>query len=321
MIMSKADNSNTPIRSRRAVLAGIASAAALPIVPAVAGAAPVDPIFAAIAIYRQANAACVAVHGDIPDDLGDRRWESNEAVMRTRPTTPAGLAALTTWARERADWLRANWTEGGGDFCTVSATIDDAVRGMSGLQPWSPMAAPDLAPAKKRSAEDEALISLGAKLEPLVESYYAARAAWAPALFDANREIEREFGDDWRSEKRKAAQELAWDKAGIDEISDKMEAIVKKIKRLAKAIHTLPARSIEGLRAHALVAFWENAPTCADDMEYDFDDQVVHQRLFVAVADACGLSGHIASKGFVLPFPEFDEIDEEDEDKAVVEPA
>jgi hypothetical protein len=58
--------------------------------------------------------------------------------MRTRPTTPAGLAALTSWARERADWLRANGTEGGDDFCTVSASIDDATRGMSGLEPWSP---------------------------------------------------------------------------------------------------------------------------------------------------------------------------------------
>jgi hypothetical protein len=177
------------------------------------------------------------------------------------------------------------------------------------------------APATAGPHLDAELIQLGARLEPLVESYYAARAVWAPALFSANREIDREFGEDWHSEKRRAAQEQAWAKAGVDEASDKMEAIVKEIKTLAKAVHMLPARSLDGLRAHVLVAFWENAPTSAGDLEYDFEDEVVHQRLFVAAADACGLSGHVASKGFVLPFPEFDEIDEEDEDKAAVEPA
>jgi hypothetical protein len=111
----------------------------LPIIAAVPTTAPAmppdvdqsaDPIFAAIDAYRKADPACIAVNG-----------EAISVVMRTHPTTPAGLAALTSWARERADWLRANGTEGGGNFCTVSATIDDAARGMSGLKAWSPPAA------------------------------------------------------------------------------------------------------------------------------------------------------------------------------------
>jgi hypothetical protein len=137
--MSKADLCTTPIRSRPAVLAGIASAAAAPLAAAVPAMAETtaDPIFAAIEVYRKADAACVAVEGDIPDDVGARWDEAISVVMQTRPTTPAGLAALTSWARERADWLRANGTEGGGNFCTVSATIDDAAREISGLRPWS----------------------------------------------------------------------------------------------------------------------------------------------------------------------------------------
>jgi hypothetical protein len=138
--MSQANSPNTPILSRRAALAGIASAAALPVaagIPTTAS-ATADPIFAAIEDYRQADAACVTVNGDIPDEVGDRWSEASWVVMRTLPTTPAGLAALTSWARERADWLRANGTEARDSFCTVSATIDDATRGMSGLKPWTP---------------------------------------------------------------------------------------------------------------------------------------------------------------------------------------
>jgi hypothetical protein len=135
---------NTSARhSRRSILGAIAgSAAAAGSVAALAlpttAAASADPIYAAIEAFRRADAACVAVHGDIPDDVGDRWSEAISAVLRTRPATPAGLAALTTWARERADWLCANGTEAADDFCTVSATIDDAARGMSGLEPWSP---------------------------------------------------------------------------------------------------------------------------------------------------------------------------------------
>jgi hypothetical protein len=60
-------------------------------------------------------------------------------MQRTRPTTPAGLAVLTTWAREQADWLCANSSVlNSEDYCALTASIDDATRGMSGLEPWLP---------------------------------------------------------------------------------------------------------------------------------------------------------------------------------------
>jgi hypothetical protein len=101
--------------------------------------APVDPIYAAIDAFRRADASCVAVDGDIPDELGDQSHEAYLAVLRTRPVTPAGLAALTAWARERADWLYANASLlDGENLCALTASIDDATRGMSGLESWSP---------------------------------------------------------------------------------------------------------------------------------------------------------------------------------------
>jgi hypothetical protein len=104
-------------------------------------AAEVDPIFPAIDLYRQAAAACSAVSTgmDIPDALADQRGNAFHAVMRTRPTSPAGLTALTTWTREQAAELRKTgdmlFSE---DLHTLSVTINDAARGMSGLEPWSP---------------------------------------------------------------------------------------------------------------------------------------------------------------------------------------
>lgn len=126
----------------------IAGLAALPAAVQAATAEP-DPIFSAIDAYRRADAACNAVEGDIPDDVGGQWSDAYSMVLRTRPTTPAGLAALTTWAREKADWLH---TQGsimtGESLCALTATIDDATRGMSGLNAWTPPAAaaaqPDL---------------------------------------------------------------------------------------------------------------------------------------------------------------------------------
>jgi hypothetical protein len=146
--MSKADISTTPIRSRRAVLTGMAAAAALPIAVALPATVPAfaiapDPIFAAMDEYRHAHALFFAdTPGDIPDEIRDRHHDACRLVRRTRPTTPAGLAILTTWAREQADWLKAN-----GSYlieeecCALAATIDDATRGMCGLEPWSPPSA------------------------------------------------------------------------------------------------------------------------------------------------------------------------------------
>jgi len=140
--MSKADISTTPIRSRRVVLAGIASAAALPIVAALPVSAPamhavgqaVDPIFAAFDAFRFAEVEFYADrNGDIPDEIVDRWSQAADAVIRTQPTTPAGLVALTSFAREMAE--RSNHGDAGfadGQWVPVTAAIDNAVKALIG---------------------------------------------------------------------------------------------------------------------------------------------------------------------------------------------
>lgn len=58
--MSEADNSTTPIRSRRAVLAGIAASTMMPSSALLATPAPDDPIYAAIAAHREVYATMQA---------------------------------------------------------------------------------------------------------------------------------------------------------------------------------------------------------------------------------------------------------------------
>jgi hypothetical protein len=122
-----------------AVLASTTAAVAAPSIAA-AATGPGDPIFAVLDAYRQAHEAYIAAFSDEElEEMGEPHSRAFQAVLRTRPTTPAGLAALTNWARDQVyptaetaeTWLAE-------DLCTLNATIDDATRGMAGLEPWSP---------------------------------------------------------------------------------------------------------------------------------------------------------------------------------------
>jgi hypothetical protein len=180
--------------TRRSVLGtaagAVAALAATGASPMPAAAAP-DPIYAAIGAFRQAHALFFAdLDGDIPDEIGDQYSAACSVMQRTRPTTPAGLAVLTTWAREQADWLCANASVlNSEDYCALTASIDDATRGMSGLEPWSPpplTGSAELDPAFTLIAEklaadvahEKAIDTHGEFDNRRDRSSDAARAAW-----------------------------------------------------------------------------------------------------------------------------------------------
>jgi hypothetical protein len=114
----------------------------LPIVAAIPTAAPalnptvasvdvVDPIYAALDEYNRAWNELLA------GDRSDRCRLAQDALVRTRPTTPSGLAALTSWARQESKEMRGNTLWNDETIYALSVTIDDATRGMAGLRPWS----------------------------------------------------------------------------------------------------------------------------------------------------------------------------------------
>jgi len=166
---------------------------------------------------------------------------------------------------------------------------------------------------------DAELIALGRQLEPLVDAYYAARRPWAGAMTQRNSELEERFGSaadrgyQNPPEYKSAAKEVD-DRVGLDEASDRLHVAFEKIETVAKAIEGMPCRSIEGLRAKALVAFWEVAPLCADNSEFHFEDAYPFQQLFCAVAELCGLNGKLAATGFDMPCTDFSDEDDGEEE-------
>jgi hypothetical protein len=117
-------------------------AASIPKIAPAEAAQVVDPIFAALEAFRCAEKEFYADRaGDIPDEIGDRWSQAVDVVIRTQPTTPAGLGALTSFARDMAERSsRGDASFANRQWSPVVSAIDEATRGMSGLKPWSPPA-------------------------------------------------------------------------------------------------------------------------------------------------------------------------------------
>jgi hypothetical protein len=128
-----------------------------------------------------------------------------------------------------------------------------------------PAAVPAVAAAASAVGTDAELIALGKKHETLVDAYYVARQPWALALSERNSALEERFGAPadrgYRDppEYEAAAKEIDA-RLGLDAAADQLHTVFEKIEPIALAIEALPCTSIEGLRAKALVAFWEVAP-------------------------------------------------------------
>jgi hypothetical protein len=163
--------------------------------------------------------------------------------------------------------------------------------------------APSAAAAHTLDAE---LIELVARFEPLVDRYYVARKRWARSLVAAHAEHDREFVDpanrnfEHPPEIRDAFEDSC-KRSGANAACEALHAIFKEMTPLANAINAASVTSIEGLRAKALVAFWEVAPVLASENEFSFDDAYPFQRLFTAVAEVCGLKDQMAATGHELP--------------------
>jgi hypothetical protein len=172
-----------------------------------------------------------------------------------------------------------------------------------------------LAPAAAQTLDAE-LIELGARFEPLVDQYYVARKHWARSLVAAHAERDREFGNpvDRYSPEMMAALTDCAERSGAVEADDVLSAIAAEMKQLMNAINASPVNSIEGLRAKALVAFYEVAPLCAGETEFSFDDAYPFQQLFTAVAELCGLKDKMAATGYELPDVSDDDSDDEGEE-------
>jgi hypothetical protein len=141
---------------------------------------------------------------------------------------------------------------------------------------------------------DSRLIELGERLEPLLIQRFECFLQWAPIMSGAHRAVEERFGDEWwRGKKKKAAERLLHKLlVSTDDIDDRVEALKEKMRPLIAEIKDLPARSLGGLRAKALVVLDEARPVMAThdgELKFsDYDDGAA-ESLFLAVAEMTGL--------------------------------
>jgi hypothetical protein len=174
-----------------------------------------------------------------------------------------------------------------------------------------------IAPAVAGIHPDAELIELGARFEPLVNQYYAVRAIWARAMTRSHSERDQKFGEPrdrgyQDTPEIRAAWEEICERNGLDDASARHSAIWKEMEPIADAINAASVTSLEGLRAKALVAFWEVAPSGAGDTEFSFEDAHPFQQLFAAVAQLCRLTDKMAATGFELP--DIAIVDDSDDD-------
>jgi hypothetical protein len=155
--------------------------------------------------------------------------------------------------------------------------------------------APSAVTAQSSAAE---LIDLGARFEPLLDRYYVAHRRWSGALSQANAEHDREFGTP-AQRNYEYSPEVARGSKIIAGVSASTKQALRwprfhdEMEPPANAINAAPVNSIEGLRAKALVVFWEIAPLRAGSSHYSFEDGLPFQWLFTAVAELCGLKNKI----------------------------
>lgn len=244
-----------------------ATAAALPIAsPSIAASSPdADPIFAALDAWRRAELALDQMCDVYPREgtasdmerVLDRNSLAQDAVMRTRPTTPAGLAALTNWMREEAEDMHMNeshWYSK--DLCAIAATLDDAVRGMSKLQPWSP---PLPSVARQSDPVFAALEDCTAKQTESDARYARVRAAYRKAAKDGlgdeseltarNAFVEAEIGRDPDEYTDEAA--TVWWKA-VDDLFDTNPTTLAGMAALLRYADNLADKNADLVESNAV---------------------------------------------------------------------
>jgi hypothetical protein len=177
------------------------------------------------------------------------------------------------------------------------------------------------APTVAAQTLDAELIDLGVRFEPLLDQYYRAHRRWSGSLAQAQAEHDQECGTPAERNYEyppevAAAFSDSRKRFGVGEASDALAAIHQQMAPLANAINAAPVNSIEGLRAKALVVFWEVHPLFAGSTDFYFGDPYPFQWLFTAVAEVCGLKEMIAATDYRLPDIDFayDDSDDDGED-------
>ena len=181
-----------------------------------------------------------------------------------------------------------------------------SVVGGGAVVTFAPSAA-EPAPAAAAQTLDAELIELGARFEPLVDRYYAARAIWARRDDTSSRpstigsSVSRRTGTYQDTPEIRAAWEEACERNGLQRRvrarfgdlqgngADR-ERHQRSVRHLDRGTSRKGAGRVLGGRA-----------VVRGDTEFSFEDAYPFQQLFTAVAELCGLKDKMAATGYALP--------------------
>ncbi|HZR74536.1 hypothetical protein [Bradyrhizobium sp.] len=265
------------------------------------------------------------------DEACNAMFDLARGLLDVQPTSIAGAIALLNYVAAESrgsvsdswqfpDYATGDYGTGYNDdgergetyMATLLRHIAEALSVVSAVK-TGPVVT--FAPTTRPTSTDAKLISLCREYEPMLEKYLSAHKDWSRGAEQARIEQDAEFGEpkdfDYKSTpEMRAALEKRLADTGATEANDRMDEISLGMEPIGHAINSIPASSVEGLRAKALVALYNIRPIIAGREEFAFDDEVAFQHLFCGVAEFVGLAEMVADSGYVMPdLFEFDEDD------------
>jgi len=169
---------------------------------------------------------------------------------------------------------------------------------LAGAASLPALALPAVATPHNYSADAE-LIELGDRFEALLASHMNATFEWALLARAANSELKAhpKFVDRGRATDQQVRAQIRVSNAihkrnGCDAASDRMSALFDRMEPIAEKIKEIPATTVAGLRAKALVVLFEAMPIASEHSgEFEMgDDGGASRSLFYAVAAITGLA-------------------------------
>jgi hypothetical protein len=123
-------------------------------------------------------------------------------------------------------------------------------------------------------------IELGRTLEALLPAYAELHRAWAKGSREAHAFVDANF-----------APATTLETSGADLAQEGMNALYRRMSRLAETIARAPTASLEGMRAKSLAAMFECVPGIGSHSGFDFEDgSPAYEMLFRACLGVTGLS-------------------------------
>ncbi len=262
------------------VSASAISAATL--APAIASTSA-DPIFAAIERCRAAEAAAlIEANAKQPRDVRPAR----EALARTAPTTPEGLAALAAFLKEQTVEFGEFYFEGEDEELSeqiqFAKTLAFATQAMIGREPWKAYVSPI------DHAADAETIALGKEFMALFSKWIPIHARHVLTGRAAHELAGSRYHGNSGDEAALSELGRASDETGFTEAWRAANEIGKKIEPLVKRIMALPSQTDDAFELKAFCIMYSGWAWWAQSEIEDDYPEILSRQMAESVVRSSG---------------------------------